>query len=232
MSIKEGIKARIDEFKLNSKDMTFPQKLAYFWDYYKFPVVVTLVIVIGIIVLIASILKNSYNRVFYVHVYNSPLALSEVVGDDFGTYIGIDNKKDRVSVSIDTLGTDISDDYYSTTLDKLTMSITTKEVDVVIASEEASKIFLSLNCASDLRDVLPEELLKKLEGKMFYATRVVYDDNDNPVTETYPCGIYIHETQFATDASLYTKKPIMIFVISNSERQDKAIQYINYIFGF
>ncbi len=231
MSIKEKLNLKMNESKEKFKDMTFKEKMGYFWDYYKLPFIVTLVVIISLIALIHSIVSNSYNRVMYISIYNSPLANAEDIATSFGNHLGIDNDKDRVEVTIGSLGTNLNDEYYSSALENLAMKITAKENDVVIATDEASKIFLSLNCATDLTEVLPKDVLNALEGRLFYANKVAYDDDGNPITHSYPCGIYIEDTQFAKDSKLYLERQNILFVVSNTPRKDKVITFIKYIFN-
>lgn len=93
MSSSERRKAKRERFRQNTEGMTTKEKIGYFLDYYKWPVISgTLLIVVGIYIII-SIYNNTRPIALGYAVINStePNQINEAVLDEYMDYYGFDN---------------------------------------------------------------------------------------------------------------------------------------------
>lgn len=134
----------MDEFKEEREAMkhgTPKQKLTYFWDYYKWPVIIG---IIAVIVLASMIYEMATRKetAFYALMLNATERnyMGDTSGNTaaFAEYAGIDEEKYEIMYDTSIqIGTENSDDYDSS--QKLLVYIAAAELDVMVSDSDSLK---------------------------------------------------------------------------------------------
>lgn len=170
----------MDEFKEERaamKNGTPKQKLAYFFDYYKWYVVAGVVVVIFIGSIIHNIVTHK-DTAFYAMLINSvPVNFSEDTDDTeaFAAYAGIDTEEYQVFYDTSAqIGIDAGTDYQ--TLQQIMVHITAADLDVMVSDTDSLMRYAYLGDFHDLRDLLTPEQLEKCGDSFFYIDKAVLDE--------------------------------------------------------
>ncbi len=159
--------AVMDEFKEQRdliKNGSFKQKLAYFWDYYKWHTIGAIAAILCIVSLVFNMI-NRKDDAFYAVVLNSaayPDADSYTT--QFMEYAGIDPNKEKVifDTSMKISFTDF-DDYTIGSMEKLMAYLAAAQLDVIIAGDELFEHYAYDESFLDLRNVLTPEQIAVFE---------------------------------------------------------------------
>lgn len=147
----------------------FKAMLSYFWDYYKVPTAVILIVAIFSFYLIRDMASNlPYG--FYAMMINATLHPDgEEIGDDFAQYAGIDTSSYDVLVDTNqTLSTGTYNTYDVSTQERIMAITAAGDLDVMIADQSVFEQYARNDYMTDLRDLMSEEELQKYEGNIYY----------------------------------------------------------------
>lgn len=117
--------------------------------------------------------------------------------------------------------------YYSTFTDDVRLEgyYAKERFDIFITREESFKIYVGNNNIYDLSKVLPEELYKKVETKLVYASK---DGSD----ESVPYGILLDDIGYDFyDGGGDPVDPPILSIPINTNRLDVAIYFIEFLFS-
>lgn len=159
----------LEKKKVSVKEVGVKGVLVHFWTYYKWWVIIP-VLVIGIIFsLVSSYLKASRKAYLNIILVNARYESSDIVFEDFKQAVGkelIIDSTYHAPTNEDSI--DLSQDMIAS-MQKTVSMITGGVVDVVITNSRAIKEY-GENGVRDLRTVLSAEQLEKLEQKevLFY----------------------------------------------------------------
>ena len=174
--------AVMDEFKEERealKNGTPKQKLAYFWYYYKWHVIIALVVIIMIVSFVKQ-LTDRKDPSFYAVMLNASL-LDQMTSEqpdfvtDFAEKEGIDlNTSDITFDTSIRIVEDSMDETSITSSQKLMVYVAANELDCMITDFTSFQKYANSSMFHDLRDILTDEQIQALEPYFYYV-----DPDDN-----------------------------------------------------
>ncbi len=225
------------------KDMTLKEKAAYIAYYYKWHIIICL----AVMAVAGSFIYNLVTKkedVFFLEVINANVALDgtgDLLEDYRKTAQDFDPKKEQMTADycyVDPNG----GDYMSMATDqKVAAMITVGSIDSMITTPVIMEKYKSTECFADLREILPDDLKKRLEeeGYEYYYSKIT-DVNTNNVTDV-PIGVIIsytpviksgyidnngiHQKYFEISSAAYPVYGIMY----NSPHRDRAVDFLYYL---
>ncbi|WP_022757000.1 hypothetical protein [Butyrivibrio fibrisolvens] len=148
----------------------FKAMASYFWDYYKVPTAVIIIIALFSFYLIRDMASNlPYG--FYAMMINSTMHPDgEVIGEDFARYAGIDTSSYNVLIDTNqTLSTSSYNTYDVSTQERIMAITAAGDLDVMIADQSVFEQYARDSYMTDLRDLMSEDELKKYDGYIYYV---------------------------------------------------------------
>lgn len=180
MSSQNSMYGEIKEQHQKTKDMSAKGKLSYFWYYYKIHTLVVIAITIFVISLIHQVV-TSKDYAFYAALINSDFSYStdDPWGAEFAEYAGIDT--DKYLSCVDTsfmLSSGDMSQYSISSTEKLMAMVQTGGIDVIVADTAVFEGYARNEMFTDLRTILPEEMLKKYENYFYYTDAASFEAAD------------------------------------------------------
>ncbi|MCX4304664.1 MAG: hypothetical protein OSJ69_02550 [Acetatifactor sp.] len=242
----------MDEFKKEREAMkngTPKQKLAYFWDYYKWHVIIgVIVLVTAVSFIYQAVTRKSvalYALLLNAAEYNFMEDNSKNTAA-FAEYAGIDeNKFDIMYDTSVQLGT--VDDY--TSAQKLMVYIAAAELDVMVSDSDSLTKYAYQGNFHDLRQILTEEQLSAYQDFFYYIDGAVVDeisaaskdgnydfvpeyadprrpeDMENPV----PAGLFLQENSPLLQDYSFRNDQVVVSVLINTERPEQALNFVDFL---
>ncbi len=222
------------------KDMTFSEKLKYIIYYYKWHILIISAILIFTVSFIHDYVTRK-DEVFFLEVINSSVPSTEapdLVEAYTASVEDFDPKKEKMTADYSYI--DLKNaDYLSVTNDqKIVAMLTAGTIDAMIAPPDVTDKYIATECFMDLRDILPKDLMQRLEDedyKYYYAK--IKDDNAGNVTEV-PIGVIISDTPVMKSGYIdnngvnqkyyeISKNSYPIYsVMYNSKHPEHAVSYL------
>ena len=224
------IKDTLGEEKNKLKAMSFKDKLWYVWEYYKVPIIGTIVAVCLVFSIGSAVYNNRFETALSCVILNSqPVSEDDLVtgyfDQGFREFIDLtDETKIEVdhSMSISFDESDMNEFTYAE-LAKLTALISSKELDVMIGRQDSFDHFGEMGGYADLKQILPADIYEKVKDQLYEVT-------NQETGETIACGLKISDTDFLQKTGLSIDGPIL-GIMSNSTHTDTALKLIYYVFG-
>jgi hypothetical protein len=224
------MKVRIMEHKSTREKMlgmSKKEKMKYIWEYYKYHIVGTLV-GIGIIVSIASGMMNQQQSIIGVTImgkYVDSDKLTELQ-NQAGNDLIKDNPKNKKIIRHDflTVTDNPMDQYTRASKDKITLTVSSKELDILIIDKASYDsyvklgMFLRLDTLSNFSDL---DLKNRSTVK-----GAIEDDGVSKEAGIY--GISMDKLP-ALQALKYDTKDTVLCVISNTKSLDTSFSYIKWL---
>lgn len=246
----------MDEFKEERavlKHGTLQQKLSYFMEYYKWHVVVG-VVVLSLLVYTVYHMLTSKDIAFYAAYINSlPLGSSEEHIQAFAEYAGIDMDTNDLRID-DTLHLNLEspDQASIATSQKLMAYLAAGTIDVFLSDETIIQQYAYNEGFYDLREILSQEQIDRYEPYFFYMDQTVADalhdarndpdydytqapeipDPKNPeaMEHPIPVGISLDKADSLSEFYYFSgDSPAIIAVVISSSHPDMAAKYIDYL---
>lgn len=249
--------AVMDEFKEERealKNGTPKQKLAYFWYYYKWHVIIALVVIIMIVSFVKQ-LTDRKDPAFYAVMLNASL-LDQMTSEqpdfvtDFAEKEGIDlNTSDITFDTSIRIVEDSMDETSSTSSQKLMVYVAANELDCMITDFTSFQKYANSSMFHDLRDILTDEQIQALEPYFYYVDREVVlaieaanDDMNTDYTPDYPdplhpkdmqdpvpVGICLTDCKDLTDTYYFRGDGIVMGIYANAEHVQTAVDLAEYL---
>lgn len=247
--------AVMDEFKEERealKNGTPKQRLAYFWYYYKWHVIISIaavVLVISFIYEIATQKDSAFYGVF-VNAWAQEEKAPEYL-QGFADQQGIDTEKYDVSIDSSLyIKKDSMDQSTVTSTQKLMVYIAASEIDVIASDDVTFEHYANNNTFYDLREILTPEQIEKYEPYFYYIDQSVVDEKDaamNEMDDSYvpvypdpsrpgemedpvPVAFYVGENQGLLDAYYFAEGDVVLGIVGNTTRLEEAVAFVEYIF--
>lgn len=184
----------MDEFKTERdsiKNAPFKVKVKYFWDYYKWHVIVGILA----IWLVGSLIHHyaTYRPIGFhaVMINSSNLYPDETYADNFARYADINTEE--YQVFFDTtmyLSSDYYDESTMATVQKIMVYFSAGDLDVMVCDYGNSAQYIYNLAFGDIRTILTEDQIQKLEPYFVYADpelilEIEADRESNDLQETY-----------------------------------------------
>lgn len=225
--INQTIPEWFREGKKKLAPMTWKQRAAYLWGYYRFH---ALAVIAALVILGFAI----YGQV-YAHqdVLISGMFLNtdtseagyQHLKEDYWAFCGSSPNK-RVDM-VETIMVRYSQDNPTSkdgeTITMIDAMIGTQSVDYMVIDSSALEYFGPGELCMDLTEVLSEELLQKLDGKLVECYGLDMERN-------YCAAIDLSGSSFAEAYGL-TMEPSYLIVLINTPQPEKVAVFLNYLFS-
>lgn len=244
----------MDEFKEEREAMkngTPKQKLTYFWDYYRWHVIIGVIVVILAFFLIHQMAARK-ETAFYALMLNATayhyMEDTSANTAAFAEYAGIDEKKYQIMYDTSIqIGTSAGDDYNSN--QKLMVYLAAAELDVMVSDSNSIQTYAYQGQFQNLSDFLTEEQLAKYADSFYYIDRAVvkeaeaaseaYDFDYIPVygnprhpeemEDPVPVGIYLDESCSLLEDYYFRGEEVVVSVLINTKRPERASVFIDFL---
>ena len=224
--------------------MSLPQKLGYVFEYYKFPLVLILIVCValGSVIYYRVSWKEPVLYVAYANI-SVGSGLDSELGEAFIRACGIDPRRSEVRVYRNLyLSQDASvqnHEYAYASRLKLMAAVTNGQLDVVLMNREAYDLLSAGGYLLPLKELLSGKpgLLSRVEDRLTENTVILRDneiehllDENTPyqaLSEKAINGILI--SRFPRLESAGFSGDVYLGVIGNSSRPEAVVQYIDYL---
>ena len=247
----------MDEFKEERealKAQPFKKKLEYFWSYYKWHTIGSIVGVILLFVLVRDIADNKENAFFGILVNTYPRYEDTAAFDSaIEEVLEIDTDKYQVTFDYNFYMSEVFDNNSYQTTQMLMVHTAAGDVDIMTMDTYNFNKYGYNSYYGDLRLFLSDEQLKALEGRIFYVdatlaaeienaslnnsydtTEPTYPENpfdpstmDNPI----PVGISLKGCEKFEEYFLYADdQEGFIGIFAGTKNPEYAAKVIKYLF--
>ncbi|MBO7374335.1 MAG: hypothetical protein J6X45_07580 [Lachnospiraceae bacterium] len=223
--IRKDNEEEVEEEKKEHPDTPFwrfMKKLDFFWEYYKwFIIIPTLIIVAGGLT-VASCVKDSRPRYLELAIMNeeSRVEMISAIENDFiaDTSRAYTAKDLRIEYAMqypdmETFEGAIGDVTFAS-MQKFNTMVLTGNVDIAITNTWVADAYTEQRTTTDLREMFDEEYLKEHEDDIYYSK--------DEAGEVIPVGFYIRSKIF-TDSYDEKYPPVVISFNSAPHPEEKAI---------
>lgn len=211
--------------------LSFTAKIQYIWEFYKLRItIVVLSIALGTAIIHGVATNN--RKPLYCAVFNdlNNEKIENRVKEKYSEYTGC--KKNDIKVDTG-YGFKMSDEYGYNRIDAGSsirfMSVqSAKEMDVIITDRSSLLWVKSEGFLVGVKDVLPENLYKKLEPYFVYARFEKETDKDKNDGVVY--GLDISDTEFYKGYSDNYKDAVIAFP-EFSKNKEAAVKFVKCVYG-
>jgi len=228
------------------------ERFSYFWEYYKWPAIVAVVLVFALVCAIVGAV-NRKETVFTGYILNS----NAVEKDDeflqgFYDYAGIDNNTQEAAMYTDMYLFPGRAQKNAEVFQRIIAGISVNEGDFITGPAEQFRMcaYNTARIFADLRDFLDEETLAKLSDRLYYideavleklivpvgetidVSKIIYPDPLKPETmeKPIPVGISVGDRESFRGCYYYSPDTVLyIGIIANTTRSELTTQFINYV---
>lgn len=249
--------AVMDEFKEERealKNGTPKEKLAYFWYYYKWHVIIGIVVIAMVISFIHQFTTRKEDA--FTAVMLNVSALDQTVelpefASDFAQKEGIDLNTESMTfdTSIRIVDDGSMDEVSVTSNQKLMVYMAANELDTMITDQDSFQKYANSSVFYDLRELLTDEQVTALKPYFYYVDREVVlaiekanDELDSDYTPEYPdpfhpedmqdpvpVGICLTDCKDLTDNYYFRGDGIVMGIYANAEHADTAVDLAEYL---
>ena len=230
LAIKEARIRKDDEGEEEEKKKELPdtpfwrfvKKLDYFWEYYKwFVIIPTLIIVAGGLT-VASCVRDARPRYLELAIMNEESRVEMIysIENDFIKDTGRDYTPKELKIGYAMQYPDMNNfdgalsDVTFASMQKFNTMVTTGNVDVAITNTWVADAYTEQRTTTDLREMFDDEYLKAHEEDIYYSK--------DEAGEVIPVGFYIRSKIF-TDSYDPEYPPVVISFNSAPHSEEKAV---------
>lgn len=248
--------ALMDEFKEereNIKNGTPKQKAAYFWEYYKWYVIIPVIILIVVISYIHHMVTKTDDVLngLLINTHNvEAQTLADQLGADFCKEMKIDTKEYGVTLnpSLNYITNNTSGASNYETLQALMAWVGAGSIDFINSDVDTMTELAYREYFSDLRDILSEDDLTQYEPYFLYIDQAVIDarnkafedDQDasdivlpdcrKPETMEKPVPVLIDMSECEALSDIYPNVDALAFgITSNAPNLDMTLNFLKYL---
>lgn len=210
------------------KDMTLKEKWVYFNHYYRNKTIAFIGIAAFVIYLLYSIFAPKPENKLYVAILNGSVSQAGVdqIKTEFAEYIDLDEQKELLTIDNSFyLSSSGLSEYSLANEQKLSTYIFAGEIDIIIAPEADMTNYAKFGTLIKITDQLPTNMVTKFAQNFFYGAV----EEDGVMGPTSPYGIYLDDTVVYDNSGKLIEKPVL-GIVANSEHDETAIDFINYLF--
>lgn len=246
-------KIRREEWK-KMRHKPLKQRLAYFWDYYKWYTVAVLVILAAVAVYVGGLLSEADDSVYGLMLNNCNILnqqeneqMAQDMAVEFRQELGRTEKE--LELTLDVSRTYAPDGGYYANYDLLQLILNYSiggMLDFVIADEASMLDFAYAGYFQNLKDHLSEQELLQHSGQLLYvdmavvrkenesteAKRSDYPDPRNPEEMEEPLPVFIDVSASNQIRQLYGEGKNVFFAFVGNDRKGYAHAFLNYLLGY
>lgn len=247
--------AVMDEFKEERermKQQPLKKRLAYFWDYHKVPILITLVVVFMGASLLHSIFSKKDIALWVALIdCNSNEATTGAYKEELMNLMGLDPATQEIYLDNSFVLTGL-DTMEGSNAETLSLRIMAGEIDAFVAPEDVFNRYVQNGIFRDLREILTQEQLTYFADSFYYVDYAVIEsgaiytqdfaqtqfvdnaDHTSPdgMEKPIPVGIYVTGTE-EFQGHYYFKKDqtVVIGIPYYSQNVDRTMIFLNNMIG-
>lgn len=230
------------------------ERFSYFWDYYKWPAIIAVALVIALISTIISV-ANRKETVFTAYVLNSTAtAKDEEFLQGFFDYAGLDSETMEAAIYSDMYLHPGQNQKNAEVFQRIMAGISIQEADVIIGQEDPFRMcaYNTSRMFADLRKFLDAETLGKFSDRLYYIDGAIVEKLSVPVGQSVntagiiypnptkpelmedpiPVGIAVGDREELRSSYYYDPKTVLYMgVITNTQQSELVKQFIAYLFS-
>lgn len=212
------------EKKTDFKALTNRAKVQYIWDYYRWPILIAVVVAAFIISLAHHYItyKDPLLNVIMINV-NDSMSADDSGFHEFLQANNYNPKNSPVSLSANLMFPegDTSGSYND--LQVLSVMIAAGGQDLFFGTGDIFLNYANQGALADLRTVLSEDTLAKYQDHLIYST----DDGE---TDSYPCAVELTDNRWLKQNNYYDSCYFGVF--SRSGNPDTAKQFADFLLNY
>lgn len=210
--------------KQKLKDMSFQDKIAYLWEYYRIHAAVLLGVIALLSYIIYEIITPNIETQLYVAIINN--SISDEVWNEYSAnlseYLDLNPETEDIQLS-HNFYLNAEGEYGMSMQQALTTYIAAGEVDVIIAPESTFKGYVYNGFFEKISDQLPTDLYTSLADYVFIS-------NTEEVPEKNVYGIYLTDTKlFSENAN--NADPYVLGILANASHKDNAAEFLRMLYN-
>ena len=230
------------------------ERFSYFWDYYKWPAIIAVVLVIALIQTTISIV-NRKETVFTGYILNSTAATrDEEFLQGFFDYAGLDSAKQEAAIYSDLYLQVGQSQKNAETFQRIMAGIAINDADFIVGQAEPFRMcaYNTSRMLADLRNFWDAETLEKYADRLYYVDGALLEKLSAPVGESVntagiiypnpgkpelmedpiPVGISVGDREGLRSSYYYDPDTVLYLgVITNTQRPELTKQFIDYLFS-
>ena len=200
-------------------------RLKYFFHYYKWPVLIGLIVIIFFGTSIFQILSQKDTALQVLMVNGFPNIETEELMTDFESTITIDtDKEDTLLDASFYINTESPTMYDEQNAEKLFVMSSAGVEDVVLVDEAYFQIMAEAGYLLDLRKILSEEQMTLYADRAFY-----YDSPNNYAEGEELVGIEITSSPKIVDTQSYPNTKAYFCMIMNAPNIENSLAFLEYL---
>lgn len=250
MTISESIKSQYQKIMERPKE----ERLAYFWDYYKWHAIIFLLVIAALIQCTIGII-NRKTTVFTGYILNcTATTKDEDFLQGFYDYAGIDSANEEAAIYTDMYLHPGKNQKNAEVFQRIMAGISIHDADFIVGQPEAFQMcaYNTGKIFADLRNFLDTETLEQFSDRLYYIDGAILQRLNAPVGEAVdpdaiiypnpnkpeamedpiPVGISVGDRE-ALRASYYHSPDTVLYmgVIVNTQKPELTKQFISYLFS-
>ncbi len=210
----------------NAELRTFRQKVAHFWEYEKWKIIILLVLIIVANSFIQTYRNERKALTLDIALVNAVMESSEDVTfhNTFVKDCGIDVTSAPVRIETglihpkDMDSQVFNDEVAVASIQKYQALLTSGKVDVTVSNAWAIEEYAKSEAYENLKNFLPGDLYNKVESKLYYH---INDDG-----EKIPVGIMVDDIDSINQ--FYNEEPI-VTISKYSKRKEHSLMFIEWL---
>ena len=215
------------EKKADFKTMKKTEIVGFIWDYYKWFIIVGIVVIAAVVGTIRHFISYKDPIVQIALVNCNKMQMEEEKEPDFTEFMetyGYDSGKEEVKVDVatdvDINSTSTADVYSFQSFIALTAA---GGVDVLAADEETYKFIAECRAVVSLEEHLPEGFMEKYKEDIIYAKNM-------DTGEDFPAGVRIENNPWMVEYGFYGEDCVIGFG-NGTKKAEAAVRMLLYILG-
>lgn len=214
------------EARPDFKNMSTHKKLEYVWDYYRFHILgtIVLIVVFGSIIHHYATLKTAVLDMIFLNAYSM-----ETEQDPFEPFLleqGYDTDKYEIYLTTNLAFTLTEDDYQAdyTTLQAVSAMFATGTIDVFAMPPQVFDDYATTGYLNDLRTIFTEDELSAYSDVIVYSTLT-------ETGETFPSAINLKDCKWVEENGYYAGDYYLGITV-NTDSTDLIREFILYILEY
>lgn len=247
--------AVMDEFREEREALkhgSLKQRLQYFWYYYRWHVIVGILVLVFGFSLIKEIVTQKDNAFYAVMLNSTELDSGAAYAQGFAEYAGIDlNEYEMLFDTSMHISTSSYDESTMSSSQKLMVYTAAAELDVMVSNTEVLQQYANTGTFYDLRELLTAEQLAQYEPYLYYVDQAVVEQIEiardeltdiNSITvpdpfkpdemaDPIPVGLCVSDCAPLRESFYFSnEQDVVLCVFVNSQRPETSVSFINYVF--
>ncbi len=210
-------------------------RVRWIWDYYKFPIIVTVFAIIAACNIIHIVIEGQKPRRLEVTVVLNTDDYCQDWFHGFARELSADGVPGEVDVNYDQ-PFDYSNMYYYVMEMEVMTTVSSQQMDVAVCGEDMYSYLLAINACLPLDEALPPEMRERLSDRLVFSTaNLQYDENNQVDWEAGIDGYYALDLEGTPFELTYNQPgtydedpgPLYAVVISNTEHLEDSFALLD-----